>query len=44
VRCAPLDSGVARIYTEADGEMLGTAPVEIAMTNEKITLLMPLRK
>ncbi len=39
VRCTVPDGSPARIYTEADGEILGKAPVEIAMTNETINLL-----
>lgn len=37
--CRPLTDG--RIYAEADGELLGTLPVTIRMTQESINLLVP---
>jgi diacylglycerol kinase (ATP) len=44
-RCWPLQTGNARpetrIYTEADGELLGTLPVSLSMSNETVNLLVP---
>jgi len=38
--CLPLDSS-QRIYAEADGELLGTLPVSIAMSKQFVRLLVP---
>jgi YegS/Rv2252/BmrU family lipid kinase len=39
-RCTPLsDSGA--IYSQADGELLGTLPVELAIESKSVKLLMP---
>ncbi len=44
-RCLPLETGnrklETRIYTEADGELLGTLPVSLAMSQETVNLLVP---
>lgn len=37
-------SGVPKVYVEADGEILGTLPVEISMAPDAFTLLVPVRK
>lgn len=46
-RCFPLEIGnrkpETRIYAEADGELLGTLPVSISMTSDKVNLLVPAR-
>ncbi len=44
VRCEPVPDAPGRIYVEADGELLGTAPAELAMAEERIMLLMPRRR
>lgn len=38
--CRPLDA-TSRIYAEADGELLSTLPVSIAMTDATVNLLVP---
>lgn len=44
-RCLPLETGnqnlETRICAEADGELLGTLPVSLAMSNEIVNLLIP---
>jgi diacylglycerol kinase family enzyme len=44
-RCLPLEAGSqklgTRIFAEADGELLGTLPVSIFMSNETVNLLVP---
>jgi diacylglycerol kinase (ATP) len=46
-RCLPIDDGgrspssAKRIFAEADGELLGTLPVSISMSNETVNLLVP---
>jgi diacylglycerol kinase (ATP) len=44
-RCLPLETGnqepETRIYSEADGEVLGTLPVSFSMSNETVNLLVP---
>ena len=44
-RCLALETGnrklETRIYAEADGELLGTLPVSIFMSNETVNLLVP---
>jgi len=41
-RCTPLQSGAAvAIHSEADGELLGTLPVEVAIEARTFRLLMP---
>ena len=44
-RCLPLEAGSQkpknRIYAEADGELLGTLPVSISMSNQTVNLLVP---
>jgi diacylglycerol kinase (ATP) len=40
-RCAPLESTKGTIHCEADGELLGTLPVEVAIESRTFTLLMP---
>ncbi len=44
-RCVPLETGSrnpeTRIYAEADGELLGTLPVSLSMSNETVNLLVP---
>jgi diacylglycerol kinase family enzyme len=40
-RCTPLDSAKNAIHCEADGELLGTLPVEVGIEERTITLLMP---
>ena len=46
-RCFPIDAGARspssakNIYAEADGELLGTLPVSIFMSNETVNLLIP---
>jgi diacylglycerol kinase family enzyme len=51
-RCYPLETGnrkletgnwkpETRVFAEADGELLGTLPVAITMSNETVNLLMP---
>ena len=46
-RCFPAEVGAhspssaTRIYAEADGELLGTLPVSIFMSNETVNLLVP---
>ncbi len=39
--CTPLAPGDAAIHCEADGEVLGTLPVEVAIEPRTFTLLMP---
>ena len=43
VVCTPLPGAPAapRIYAEADGELLGPLPVEVALTGTKVNLLVP---
>ncbi len=41
LRCEPCSSGTSKIYVEADGELLGTLPVEVEMPEQQIALLMP---
>lgn len=40
-RCTPLDSAKDAIHCEADGELLGTLPVEVGIEERTFTLLMP---
>jgi diacylglycerol kinase family enzyme len=44
-RCLPLETGnqklETRIFAEADGELLGTLPVSVSMSNETVNLLVP---
>jgi diacylglycerol kinase (ATP) len=40
-RCTPLDSAKHAIHCEADGELLGTLPVEVGIEERTFTLLMP---
>ena len=37
------EQGQRKIYVEADGELLGTLPVEITVVPEALTLLAPAR-
>ncbi len=43
--CTPLEGArspsSARIYAEADGELLGTLPVSLSMSNQTVNLLVP---
>ncbi len=39
-RCAPISPG-QRVYVEADGELLGVAPVEVEMARETVLILTP---
>ena len=41
VRCAPDSNSQMPIYVEADGEVLGHAPVHMEMATEKLTLMVP---
>jgi len=43
ITCQPREHGasVARIFVEADGELLGTLPVEISVVPDAVTLLVP---
>jgi diacylglycerol kinase (ATP) len=40
-RCAPLGPGAPTIHCEADGELLGTLPVEVSVEPRTFKLLMP---
>jgi diacylglycerol kinase (ATP) len=40
-RCTPLQSTKGAIHCEADGELLGTLPVEVGIEERTFTLLMP---
>lgn len=40
-RCTPLESTQGAIHCEADGELLGTLPVEVAIEQRTFTLLVP---
>ncbi len=40
-RCTPLESTKGAIHCEADGELLGTLPVEVSIEPRTFTLLMP---
>jgi len=41
VECRPLSGSSARVYAEADGELLGDLPVRIEIAPEAVTLLIP---
>ncbi len=41
LRCFPDPDSAARIHFEADGELLGTLPVELSIAPEPLRLLMP---
>jgi len=41
VACRSKNEGFGRIYVEADGELLGTLPVEISVVPDAVTLLVP---
>jgi YegS/Rv2252/BmrU family lipid kinase len=41
VECRPLSGSSARVYAEADGELLGDLPVRIEIAPEVVTLLIP---
>jgi len=42
LRCTPLESdGSVTTHCEADGELLGTLPVEVAIESRTFRLLMP---
>jgi diacylglycerol kinase family enzyme len=41
VECRDLEGSTARLFVEADGELLGTLPVRIEMVPEALTLLIP---
>jgi YegS/Rv2252/BmrU family lipid kinase len=41
VECFPDDQAKEPLFVEADGEVLGHAPVRMEMTEEKLTLLVP---
>jgi YegS/Rv2252/BmrU family lipid kinase len=41
VACRSKDEGSSRIFVEADGELLGTLPVEISVVPDAVTLLIP---
>jgi YegS/Rv2252/BmrU family lipid kinase len=41
LKCRYLDEAVSRIYVEADGELLGTLPVELSIIADALTLLVP---
>jgi hypothetical protein len=40
-RCTALGPDAATIHCEADGELLGTLPVEVSVEPRTFTLLMP---
>jgi diacylglycerol kinase family enzyme len=44
-RCLPLETGNRKletpIYAEADGELLGTLPVSLSMSDKTVNLLVP---
>jgi diacylglycerol kinase (ATP) len=40
-RCAPLAHGSGAIYSQADGELLGTVPAELSIESRTVQLLMP---
>jgi diacylglycerol kinase family enzyme len=41
-RCTPVSgSGARMIYSQADGELLGTLPVELGIESRAVKLLMP---
>jgi diacylglycerol kinase family enzyme len=40
-RCAPLGPAVPTVHCEADGELLGTLPVEVGIEERTFSLLMP---
>ncbi len=41
VECRDLNGSKARLFVEADGELLGTLPVRIEVVHEALTLLVP---
>ncbi len=41
VECSNLEGSKARLFIEADGELLGTLPVRIEVVHEALTLLIP---
>lgn len=41
VNCRPIAPGSSGIFVEADGELLGTLPVEISAVPDALTILMP---
>jgi YegS/Rv2252/BmrU family lipid kinase len=41
LRCEPLPESSSNIYLEADGELLGGLPVEVAMASQAVMLLVP---
>jgi YegS/Rv2252/BmrU family lipid kinase len=41
VECRPLSGSSARVYAEADGELLGDLPVRIEIAPQSVTLLIP---
>ena len=41
VECRSLDGSAARVYAEADGELLGNLPVRIEIVPKAVTLLIP---
>lgn len=41
VECCPVDGSKARVYVEADGEVLGNLPVRIEIAADTLTLLIP---
>jgi len=41
VECRNLEGSKARLFIEADGELLGTLPVRIEVVHEALTLLIP---
>lgn len=44
VECRSLEGSKARLFVEADGELLGTLPVRIEVVHEALTLLIPQKK
>jgi diacylglycerol kinase family enzyme len=41
VECRDLEGSTARLFVEADGELLGTLPVRIEVASRTLTLLIP---
>jgi YegS/Rv2252/BmrU family lipid kinase len=42
VECRPVNGSAARVYAEADGELLGGLPIRIEIAPQTVTLLIPL--